>query len=91
MRLLRNKFSAAVEAAESAGAGEAQLRDLLGRGRAKKGMFEGELDEGELEIGQVAAQIDQVLPAAGIVAEIMAEFRETLETLRDPGFTRFLA
>ncbi|MDZ7597333.1 MAG: nitronate monooxygenase [Desulfobacterales bacterium] len=89
VRLLRNKFSAAVEAAESAGAGEAQLRDLLGRGRAKKGMFEGELDEGELEIGQVAAQIDQVLPAAVIVAEILAEFRETLETLRDPGFGRF--
>jgi enoyl-[acyl-carrier protein] reductase II len=91
VRLLRNKFSAAVAAAESAGAGAAELRDLLGRGRAKKGMFEGDLDEGELEIGQVAAQIAQVLPAARIVAEIMAEFRETLESLRDPGFGRFLA
>jgi enoyl-[acyl-carrier protein] reductase II len=90
VRLLRNKFSAAVAAAESAGAGAAELRDLLGRGRAKKGMFEGDLDEGELEIGQVAAQIGQTLPAAQIVAEIMAEFRETLDTLRDPGFARFL-
>jgi enoyl-[acyl-carrier protein] reductase II len=52
-------------------------------------MFEGDLDEGELEIGQVAAQIAHVLPAAQIVAEIMAEFRETLEGLRDPGFGRF--
>jgi enoyl-[acyl-carrier protein] reductase II len=91
VRLLRNKFSAAVAAAENAGAGEAQLRDLLGRGRAKKGMFEGQLDEGELEIGQVAAQIDQVLPAARIVAEILAEFRETLESMRNPGFAQFLA
>ncbi|MFO7494877.1 MAG: hypothetical protein R6X05_04490, partial [Desulfobacterales bacterium] len=83
--------SAAVAAAENAGAGEAQLRDLLGRGRAKKGMFEGQLDEGELEIGQVAAQIDQVLPAARIVAEILAEFREALESMRNPGFDQFLA
>ncbi|MGD8541961.1 MAG: nitronate monooxygenase, partial [Desulfobacteraceae bacterium] len=90
VRLLGNKFSAAVAAAESAGAGAAELRELLGRGRAKKGMFEGDLDEGELEIGQVAAQIGQVLPAAQIVAEIMAEFRETLDALRDPGFARFL-
>jgi len=90
VRLLRNEFSAAVAAAESAGAGLAELRDLLGRGRAKKGMFEGDLEEGELEIGQVAAQIRQTLPAAQIVAEIMAEFRETLESLRDPGFGRFL-
>jgi enoyl-[acyl-carrier protein] reductase II len=90
VRLLGNKFSAAVAAAESAGAGAAELRELLGRGRAKKGMFEGDLDEGELEIGQVAAQIGHVLPAAQIVAEIMAEFRETLDALRDPGFARFL-
>ena len=54
-RLVKNKFRDEVEAAEAAGADEMQLRELLGKGRAKKGMFEGDLDAGELEIGQVAS------------------------------------
>ena len=90
VRLLKNRFFAALEAAENAGAEVAELRELLGRGRAKKGMFEGDLDDGELEIGQVAAQIDQVLPAGRIVADILDEFREALETLRSPNFALFL-
>ena len=52
---MKNKFRDEVEAAEAAGADEMQLRELLGKGRAKKGMFEGDLDAGELEIGQVAS------------------------------------
>jgi len=51
-----------------------ELKRLLGRARAKKGMFEGDLEEGELEIGQVAAAIREIKPAAEIVAEVMNEF-----------------
>ena len=51
-----------------------ELKALLGRGRAKKGMFEGDLEEGELEIGQIAGLIDEVLPVATIVENIVNEF-----------------
>ena len=74
VRLLRNAFFNAIAAAEQRGASKEELVALLGRGRAKKGMFEGELDEGELEIGQVSALIKQVKPAAAIVKEIWEEF-----------------
>jgi len=52
--------------------------ELLGRARAKKGMFEGNLDEGELEIGQVSAMLDDILPAAKIVDEVWNEFKQAL-------------
>lgn len=74
VRLLKNKFYESVKAAEDAGASPEILKEILGKGRAKKGMFEGELEEGELEIGQVALQIKQILPAAKIVKEIWDEF-----------------
>ena len=74
VRLLKNKFYESVKAAEDAGANPEILKEILGKGRAKKGMFEGELEEGELEIGQVALQIKQILPAAQIVQEIWNEF-----------------
>ncbi|MFM8432292.1 MAG: NAD(P)H-dependent flavin oxidoreductase, partial [Bacteroidota bacterium] len=74
VRLLKNTFSLEVEAAESRGAGADELKELLGRARAKTGMFEGDLDQGELEIGQVAASIRKVQPAAEIVREVLAEF-----------------
>ena len=61
----------------------------LGRGRAKRGMFEGDLEEGELEIGQVSSQIGAVLPAARIVAEIIGEYRALLDTLKDGRSERF--
>ena len=57
------------------------LKELLGRGRAKKGMFEGDLDEGELEIGQVASIINEIKPAASIVAEIITEYRAALSEM----------
>jgi enoyl-[acyl-carrier protein] reductase II len=75
VRLLKNKFFQDVQEAESKCASTDELVALLGRGRAKKGMFEGNLDEGELEIGQVAALIREVKPAAEIVKEIIEEYR----------------
>jgi len=74
VRLLDGSFAQAVRQAYEADADVDALRTLLGRGRAKKGMFEGNLDEGELEIGQIASLIDEVLPAAEIVREILTEF-----------------
>jgi enoyl-[acyl-carrier protein] reductase II len=74
VRLLKNKFYEEVKASELQCASEGSLRTLLGRGRAKKGMFEGDLDEGELEIGQVSASISEVSPAADILKEIWDEY-----------------
>ncbi len=74
VRLLRNKFFHEVMALEKRGASNEEMEALLGKRRAKKGMFEGDLEEGELEIGQVAAAIDKVQPAATIVKEIWDEY-----------------
>lgn len=80
VRLLKNKFYEAVEKAEGQCASKEELLHLLGRGRAKKGMFEGDLDEGELEIGQVSALIRKVLPASEIVQEIWKDFETALNS-----------
>lgn len=74
VRLLKNHFFEEVKAAELRGDDEEQLKNLLGRGRAKKGMFEGDLVEGELEIGQVSALIKEIKPAAEVVKEIWNDF-----------------
>ena len=74
VRLLKNKFFEEVEKAENNGASVEELAKLLGRGRAKKGMFEGDLNEGELEIGQIAALIKEIKPAKAIIDEIIAEY-----------------
>jgi enoyl-[acyl-carrier protein] reductase II len=79
VRLLKNKFYTDVKQAEDTCATTDELQNLLGRARAKKGMFEGDMEEGELEIGQVAASIHKILPAAEIVQEIWTEF-EKLKT-----------
>lgn len=76
VRLLKNAFYEQVRQAEATGATEAELNLLLGRGRAKKGMFEGELEEGELEIGQVSALITDIKPAAAIMQEIWEECKQ---------------
>lgn len=81
VRLLKNAFFDAVRAAELKGAGPEELAMLLGRGRAKLGMFEGRLDEGELEIGQVSAMIKDIKPAAEIVKEIWEEFNSVRQQL----------
>jgi enoyl-[acyl-carrier protein] reductase II len=77
VRLLKNHFFNQVEAAEQAGASKESLQELLGKGRAKKGMLEGDLNEGELEIGQVSALIRDILPAADIIENLWFEFRKS--------------
>jgi enoyl-[acyl-carrier protein] reductase II len=74
VRLLRNDFADAVAQAEASGADTEVLIQLLGRARAKLGMFEGDMKEGELEIGQVSAMLKEIKPAAVILQEIWAEF-----------------
>ncbi|APU08935.1 2-nitropropane dioxygenase [Cellulophaga geojensis KL-A] len=74
VRLLKNKFFNEVQNAYSKGATPEDLKTLLGRARAKRGMFEGDMEDGELEIGQVAAIIHKIMPAADIVKEIVTEF-----------------
>ncbi|CAN5443636.1 nitronate monooxygenase [soil metagenome] len=78
VRLLRNQFFSAVNEAEKNGASEEELKILLGRGRAKKGMFEGDMQEGELEIGQVSTLIKDIEPASVIVENMWREFNEAL-------------
>lgn len=79
VRLLKNKFFHEVQEAEAQGADELQLKQLLGRARAKAGMYEGNLDEGELEIGQVSAIVNDILPAGQIVKAIWQEFTAALQ------------
>ncbi|RAV29628.1 NAD(P)H-dependent flavin oxidoreductase [Sinomicrobium soli] len=74
VRLLRNKFYEEVQELYGRGASAEELKTLLGRGRAKRGMFEGDLEEGELEIGQVAGLIRDIKPVAEIVRDILTEF-----------------
>jgi enoyl-[acyl-carrier protein] reductase II len=78
VRLLKNPFFQELVQAYQQGSSPEKLAEILGRGRAKKGMFEGDLDQGELEIGQVSALIRSIKPAADIVNEIWTEFQQTL-------------
>lgn len=79
VRLLSNPFAQQIQIAEKNGAGNEELEQILGKARAKKGMFEGDLNEGELEIGQVSALIDEIIPAGKIVADIMNELNQLLK------------
>jgi enoyl-[acyl-carrier protein] reductase II len=81
VRLIRNAFHAQVQEAYQRGASVEELKQLLGRGRAKRGMFEGDLNEGELEIGQVSGQIADILPAAAIVERMMQEYRDAMAAM----------
>lgn len=76
VRLLKNKFFKQIQEAEARGADVEELKQILGRARARTGMHEGNLDEGELEIGQVSALIDGILPAGQIVKNLWDEFLE---------------
>lgn len=80
-RLVANSFSDAVEAAEARGASVEELRELLGRGRAKKGIFEGDLEEGELEIGQIASLFREKQPVAEVMKELLEEYERTRERM----------
>jgi enoyl-[acyl-carrier protein] reductase II len=86
VRLLKNKFFEEVKAMEDRGAEGGELLELLGRARSKKGMFEGDMEDGELEIGQISGYIDAMKPAGDIVKEIVEEFNSVCEQL---GSTKF--
>ena len=78
VRMLKNDFFKKVREAEINCASKEDLEKLLGKGRAKKGIFEGDLSEGELEIGQVSSLIKKIAPASEIIREIWNEFKDTL-------------
>jgi enoyl-[acyl-carrier protein] reductase II len=86
VRLIKNPFYQQVHDAYENGASDEELKALLGRGRAKKGMFEGDLTEGELEIGQISGMIDTIMPAKEIVAEILSEYSSALQEQSSPKF-----
>lgn len=75
-RLLKNKFFDEVQAAQLRGASADEMKQLLGKGRAKQGMFEGNMDDGELEIGQVSAMIDAIRPVSTVMEALISEFNE---------------
>jgi len=81
VRLIKNKFWEQIAIAEMNGASSEVLAQMLGRARAKKGMFEGDLEEGELEIGQISGYINEIKPAAQIVNEIVNEYNDVLAKL----------
>lgn len=83
VRLLKNKFFDDIQKAYVSGATKEELIKLLGRARAKKGMFEGDMEEGELEIGQVSGLIHNITPAAEIVRELMDEFHEAKAQMQE--------
>ena len=82
VRLMKNKFYHQIQDAYSNNASDNELKEILGRARAKMGMFEGDLDEGELEIGQISSAIFAIKPAHLIVEEIMQEFHLTISQLQ---------
>ncbi|MGE0021495.1 MAG: NAD(P)H-dependent flavin oxidoreductase [Draconibacterium sp.] len=85
VRLVKNAFFEIINEAELSGASADELRELLGKGRAKKGMFEGDLENGELEIGQVASLIETVKPVSEIILELMDEYHSAVTEIKDGG------
>ena len=79
VRMIKNKFYELVREAERIGVGNDELKTLVGKGRSKKGMFEGNLEEGELEIGQVSSLLTSILPAGDIVKKVWQEFMDGLQ------------
>ena len=85
-RLIRNAFFMQVQELEERGASAEELRALLGRGRAKRGIFEGDLTEGELEIGQIASHIRAIIPAAEVVKEMIEDYNRIVRGLSEVTF-----
>ena len=83
VRLLKNEFADKVNELETGGATAEKLNELLGKGRAKKGMFEGDMEQGELEIGQCAAMINEIKPSKEIIMEIVSEYLEAVEKIKN--------
>ncbi len=86
VRMIKNKFFREIEQMEITGASREALKEHLGRGRAKKGMFEGDMDEGELEIGQVSATIDQILPVSEVMKNLVEDYQKTIKNLTSNQF-----
>jgi len=86
-RLVKNNFYEQVDRAEKLGNSVDMMRELLGHSRAKKGMFEGDLENGELEIGQVSAQIYEILPVAEIMRKLMAEYNSAKMKLEETDYS----
>jgi enoyl-[acyl-carrier protein] reductase II len=86
VRLLKNEFYQRVQQAEDAGATAEELKEILGRGRSKKGMFEGDLKEGELEIGQVSGYLNDIIPVTQIMKNIMNEFTQAQKEISNYRF-----
>lgn len=86
VRLIKNKFFNDIQLAIQHGASAEELKKLLGRGRAKKGMFEGDLEEGELEIGQVAGLIDDIKPVRDIITTIINEYNQAINEITTPKY-----
>lgn len=86
VRLLDNAFAQQVADAEANGSDLEALSELLGRGRAKRGMFEGDLEEGELEIGQVSGTIDAIVPAAQVMEELVQGYLALTHGMTEPRF-----
>lgn len=80
-RMIKNAFYQQIQELEDRGATPDELRTLLGRGRSKKGIFEGDLTQGELEIGQIASHIRQVIPAAQVIKEMIDDYNRTVVNL----------
>ena len=85
VRLVKNRFFEQVNITEQIGATAAELKELLGKGRAKKGMFEGDLENGELEIGQVSAQIKEILPVKLIMENLISEYQSAKNAIVEGG------
>jgi len=83
VRLMKNDFYQQIEAAYARCASVEELKELLGRARPKKGMFEGDLVEGELQVGQIADMLNEIKPAGDVVREIVAEYRNAVATIKD--------
>ena len=86
VRLLNNDFYQKVKKAEERGDSTEDLQILLGRGRSKKGMFEGNISEGELEIGQVSSMINEIIPVKKIIDEIILEFNSEKQRINSISF-----
>ena len=86
VRLIKNEFFDQLAVASQNGATAEELQQLLGRGRAKKGMFEGDLVEGELEVGQISSLIDSILPVNEIIKEIIEEYHQAINEQNTPKY-----
>lgn len=83
VRILKNAFYNQIQEAEARGAKQQELRSILNKGRSKKGIFDGDLEEGELEIGQVSALIDEIKPASEILQNLWQEYQTAKQAIHN--------